>query len=291
MVGHIFWDPNPTAFTVPLIDHPIAWYGILFASGFLIGFYLLKSLFKRYAKAFTDRSDEDLNKKALLFCERLTVYVIVSTVSGARLGHILFYEKWSHYLSHPLDIIKTWEGGLASHGGVAGILIGLILFYKKNRQDFPIATIVRIIDLMVVPALPAATLIRIGNFINQEVLGVPGTVPWAIIFGHPIDGSFPTPRHPAQLYEAIFYFIAFLFFWRFFSKLLRPVGRLAGCFFVTIFSFRFLIEFIKEEQSRLVGEQWLTMGQWLSIPMILFGLILFITGVRKGREESIDLKV
>lgn len=290
MVSYIFWDPNPTAFTIPFINRPIAWYGIIFAIGFFIGFYLLMSLFKKYAKSCTDWSQEVLKKKALRFSERLTVYVIISTVIGARLGHILFYEKWSHYLSHPMDIIKTWEGGLASHGGVIGILISLILFYYRSRKEFPMLSIRRIVDLMVVPSLLVATLIRIGNFINQEVLGIPATIPWAIIFGHPIDGSFPEARHPAQLYEALFYFLSFIVFWRLFSKLLKPKGRLAGLFFITTFSFRFFIEFVKEEQSHLLGQQLLTMGQWLSIPMILFGVLLMIR-FRKEQEESIDQKV
>ncbi|MDJ0652316.1 MAG: prolipoprotein diacylglyceryl transferase [Simkaniaceae bacterium] len=285
MIDYIFWDPNPVAFTVPFLNRPIAWYGIIFAFGFFISFYLSMSLFKRYAATCTEWSQEVLNKKARLFSERLLVYVIISTVVGARLGHILFYEKWSHYLSHPLDSIKTWEGGLASHGGVVGILIGLMLFYARSWKDFPMLSFPRIIDLMVVPSLLVATLIRIGNFINQEVLGIPSTVPWAIIFGHPIDGSFPTARHPAQLYEGLFYFVTCLLFWRFFSKLSKPTGRLAGLVFVIIFSFRFLIEFVKEEQSHLLHEQWLNMGQWLSIPMILFGLTL-LTGLLRAKKPS-----
>lgn len=289
MVGYIFWDPNPTAFTIPFIDRPIAWYGIIFALGFFIGFYLLMSLFKKYAKASTDWSEKILKKKGLLFSERLTVYVIISTVIGARLGHILFYEKWSYYVSHPIDIIKTWEGGLASHGGVVGILLGLTLFYYRSRKDFPMLSIRRIIDLMVVPSLFVATLIRLGNFINQEVLGIFTGVPWAIVFGHPIDGSYSAPRHPAQLYEALFYFLSFIIFWRLFPRLLKPAGRLAGLFFVTTFTFRFFIEFVKEEQSHLLGKQLLTMGQWLSIPMILFGVFLMIR-LRKEPKGSIDLK-
>ncbi len=289
MVGYIFWDPNPTAFRVPFIDRPIAWYGIIFAVGFFLGFYLLLSLFKRYARTCSDWSEGVLKKKALLFSERLAVYVIIATVVGARLGHILFYEKWGDYLAHPFDIIKTWEGGLASHGGVVGILIGLTLFCFRSRKEFPFLSIRRIIDLMVVPSLFVGMLIRLGNFVNQEVLGVGATVPWAIVFGHPIDGSFPVPRHPAQLYEALFYFLSFILFWRLFSKLLYPAGRLAGLFFCTTFTFRFFVEFIKVEQSHLIGQQWLTMGQWLSIPMILFGAALMKRS-RKEREGSIDLK-
>ncbi len=291
MASSIFWDPNRTAFTIPFIERPIAWYGILFALGFFIGFYLMMFLFKADAKTRTDWPEAVLKKKARLFSERLTVYVIVSTVIGARLGHLVFYEQWSHYLSHPAAIIKTWEGGLASHGGVIGILIGLIFFYARSRNQFPGLSMRRIIDLLVVPSLFVATLIRLGNFMNQEVLGVPTSVPWAIVFGHPIDGSVPAARHPAQLYEALFYFVSCLVFWKVFSKALNPKktaadGRLAGLFFVTTFSFRFLIEYLKEEQSHLIGGHWLTMGQWLSIPLIVFGLLLLSVPKRRPHNHA-----
>lgn len=289
MLSYLYWDPNPTAFTLPVIRRPIAWYGIIFALGFFIGFYFLMSLFKRYARSVTDWSEEVLKKKALLFSERLTVYVIIATVIGARLGHILFYEKLSHYLAHPVDIVKTWEGGLASHGGVVGILIGITVFYFRSRKEFPMISIRRIIDLMVVPSLFVGTLIRLGNFVNQEVLGTASNLPWAVVFGHPIDGSAPIPRHPAQLYEALFYFATFLVFWRLFPKLVGRVGRIAGLFFISTFTFRFFIEFIKEEQSHLMGHQLLTMGQWLSIPMVLLG-IFFMIRSGTGQEEGARLK-
>ncbi|MCP5506237.1 MAG: prolipoprotein diacylglyceryl transferase [Chlamydiales bacterium] len=292
MIGSIFfyWDPNPTAFTIPLIGRPIAWYGILFALGFFIGFYFLMSLFIRYARERTDWSEEMLKKKGRLFSERLTVYVIISTVVGARLGHVLFYEKLSHYLAHPLDIVKTWEGGLASHGGVIGILIGITLFYFRSRKEFPFLSIRRIVDLMVVPSLFVGALIRVGNFINQEVLGTASSLPWAVVFGHPIDGSPPIPRHPAQLYEALCYFGMFVLLWRLFPRLVGKAGRLSGLLFISIFTFRFFIEFVKEEQSHLMGHQLLTMGQWLSIPMILLG-VFFMKRFGKEQEEEVDPKV
>lgn len=289
MLSYLFWDPNPTAITLPVIGWPIAWYGILFALGFFIGFYFLMSLFKEYAKGVTDWSEEVLKRKTLLFSERLTAYVIIATVIGARLGHILFYEKLSHYLAHPIDIVKTWEGGLASHGGVIGILIGITLFYFRSCKEFPMISIRRIIDLMVAPSLFVGTLIRLGNFLNQEVLGTGTTLPWAVVFGHPIDGSAPIPRHPAQLYEALFYFGAFVVFWRLFPKLVGKVGRVAGLFFISIFTFRFFIEFLKEEQSHLMGHQFLTMGQWLSIPMILLG-IFFMKRSGEAQGEGVDPK-
>lgn len=288
-LSYLYWDPSPTAFTVPLIKRPIAWYGILFALGFFIGFYLLMSLFKRYARGVTDWSEEALKKKGRLFSERLMIYVIIGTVVGARLGHILFYEKLGPYLAHPIAIIKTWEGGLASHGGVVGILIGITVFYLRSRKEFPMISIRRIIDLMVVPALFVAVLIRIGNFINQEVLGVASQVPWAVKFGHPIDGSLPVPRHPAQLYEALFYLGMFFLFWFLFSKLIKGTGRLAALFFISIFTFRFFIEFLKEEQSFLMGGDLLNMGQWLSLPMILLGCA-FMIRFGKGPVEGADRK-
>lgn len=281
------WDPDPICFKIPGLDHPIAWYGVLFALGFFVGFYLLRTLCKGYLRKVTDWSEEVIKAKALKFSEKLTVYVIVATVVGARLGHILFYEKLSDYLMHPLDILKTWEGGLASHGGVVGILIGIVLFYFRMRKDFPFLSVVRVIDLLVVPSLLVGTFIRLGNFVNQEVLGTVSTAPWAVVFGHPIDGSAPVPRHPAQLYEAGFYFLSFLFFWRLFPRLMEPKGRLAGLFFIVTFGFRYLVEYVKEEQSYIFGSDWITMGQMLSIPLILFGIILL---VRKGRRGEADLK-
>lgn len=275
MDNYFFWDVDPIAFTIPLINRPVAWYGILFAIGFFLAFYILISLLKK--------RDELEEKERFRFVEKLTVYVIVGTVVGARLGHILFYENLRDYLLHPLNILKTWEGGLASHGGAIGIFIALILFSLKMKK----LSVIRIIDFLAIPTLLVGTLIRIGNFINQEVLGTVTTVPWAIVFGHPMDGSFPAPRHPAQLYEALFYLVTFLTFWKLFPRLIPYKGRLAGLFFTAVFLFRFAIEFLKEEQSYLLGDPTFTMGQWLSIPFILLGAILLWRGYLKNRSIAL----
>ena len=291
MHNWLFWDPNPTPFVIPFINRPIAWYGILFALGFFIGFYLLKSLFKTYLKTVTDWGGDKIEIQSKLFSERLTVYVLIANVEGARLGHILFYEKWGDYFYHPLEILKTWEGGLASHGGVIGILIGIVIFHIRNRKEFPFLSVVRIIDLLVIPALLVGTFIRLGNFVNQEVLGTVTNAPWAVVFGHPIDGSISAPRHPAQLYEAIFYFMSFVGFYGFFRTLLLPRARLAGLFFIATFGFRFLVEYVKEEQSMIFGSSFLTMGQVLSIPMVFFGLFLALSKhFRKEQEGLADPK-
>src|SRR5690606_28472456 len=137
--------------------------------------------------------------------------------------------------------------------GVVGIIIGIALFLFRSRKDFPSLSIIRVIDLLVVPALLVATFIRLGNFVNQEILGTATHLPWGVVFGHPIDGSAPIPRHPAQLYEGVFYFLSFLVFWRLFPRLLYPVGRLSGIFFMVTFGFRFIVEFVKEDQSYFIG--------------------------------------
>jgi len=287
MVGWFFWDPNRIAFTLPVLHQPVMWYGILFALGFFIGFYIFQHLFQRFLFYYPELiKGKNIKDQAKIFSERLTFYIIVSTILGARLGHIIFYENWIYYLAHPLNILKTWEGGLASHGAALGICVGIIPFYYRNRKAFPMINIARILDLIIIPTLFVGTFIRIGNFINQEILGIVTTLPWAIVFGHPADGTAPLPRHPAQLYEACFYFIAFCFFWQIFPKMIRYSGRLAGLFFIVVFTFRFCIEFLKEEQSLLFSHHFLTMGQLLSIPMIFLGTGLYCLHIFKRKQRN-----
>ena len=267
----ISWNPSREAFTIPLFNHPVAWYGILFAFGFFVGFYIFVDIYSRY---LTPYPDQETLKRAKVFTERLTFYVLIGTLIGARLGDILFYEHIADYLQNPIRILKTWEGGLSSHGGVAGILIALTLLYVRVKNQISWITI---IDLLSIPTAFAAVCIRLGNFINQEILGTPTDLPWAITFLDPIDGSSIVPRHPVQLYEALFYLIVFIGLFSFFRRRLASVkpGLVGGIFFVLVFTFRFLIEYIKEKQSVYVDTSWLlSMGQLLSVPCILFGLFL-----------------
>jgi len=202
----VYWDPRPEIFRLPFVDWPILWYGVFFAVGFLLGFPLLVRLLE----------GEGLERKeAAALADRLTLYVVAGTVLGARLGHLLFYERPERYWSDPLVFLRIWEGGLASHGGVAGILLALFLFRRKIRSAFPSFSVLKLLDLLSIPAALAGGFIRIGNFFNQEVFGKPSTLPWAVVFGHPFDGSPPVPRHPAQLYEACFYFSLFALLWAF----------------------------------------------------------------------------
>jgi len=213
-----------------------------------------------------------LKKRSLLFADKATFYIVAGTLIGARLGDILFYQGWAEIARDPLIVFRIWEGGLASHGGAIGIFIALWLLSKKMSFSF-----LRLLDLVAAPAALGGMFIRIGNFFGQEILGTPTRLPWGVIFGHPVGREEAVPRHPVQLYEALWYglvFIALLWYFRRHPRLKEP-GRLAGALFVSVFSFRFLIEYFKVEQSRLIdAHAFLTMGQWLSLPAIAFGIFL-----------------
>lgn len=203
----IYWDPKPEIFMIPFFHWPILWYGVLFATGFALGFPIFVHLLVRYF-LLTDSKEREmkaLKKRALSIADQLTFYIVAGTVLGARIGHFLFYERPLEYIRDPLQLLRIWEGGLASHGGVVGIILATIFFSLKIRSKEKELTPLRLLDFLSVPAALAAVFIRIGNFFNQEVLGTPTDVPWAVLFGHPADRSLAVPRHPAQLYEALFY--------------------------------------------------------------------------------------
>ncbi len=269
----IYWDPNPDVFIIPVLNWPIKWYGLFFALGFAIGFSLFKNLLVRHFQRSSSEPISDLKKKALQITDRLTLYMVVATILGAKLGHFLFYEDPREYLQHPLEILLSREG-LASHGAAIAILLALWIFSRWSKKIDPTLDWLRLLDFISIPTALAGGFIRLGNFLNQEILGTPTQMPWGVVFGHPADGSFPLPRHPVQLYEAFVYFAIFFLLWRL-SQKATPKGRLIGLFLVLVFAFRFFFEFFKEEQSRLVGIAGaLTMGQWLSIPFILLGAAL-----------------
>ncbi len=278
-----YWDPNPDVFIIPGLNWPIKWYGLLFAAGFAVGLLIFHRILMRYFAA--RGSFPNAAELSAKISDQITLYIVVATIAGARLGHFLFYEKPADYLADPWDLLRLYKGGLASHGAAIAILIALWLFSRKTRAVDSKLTALRLLDFVCVPAAFAGGCIRIGNFINQEILGTVSNLPWAVVFGHPADGSFPAPRHPAQLYESLVYFAVFFLLWRLsFSKAgLLSKGRLSGLFLIFIFGFRLLFECFKLEQSRLVAKAPLiTMGQWLSIPFILLGIYLL---VRSSRDE------
>lgn len=286
MFSFIYWDPNPEVFVIPWLNWPILWYGVCFASGFAVGFLIFYILLFRALKIEGGETVSVLKKRAMFLTDRITVYMIASTILGARLGHFLFYESPSEYLSHPLEFFMIRKGGLASHGAAIGIVLGLFLFARRYKKDLGKIGTLGLLDLISVPAAFVGACIRVGNFVNQEILGTKTSVPWAVIFGHPMDHSLPVPRHPVQLYEALFYLIVFGILWRltYVSKYFLTSGRLIGLFLTLVFSGRFFLEFFKEEQSALLEKSFLTMGQILSVVPIFVGLYLWFR--RIGNSSS-----
>lgn len=272
MIAYLYWNPDSNLFILPYFEHPVKWYGFLFMLGFLLGYYLIIPPLKQY----TDNPQK--------LADRLLWYVLLGTVIGARLGHVLFYEP-EIYFANPFTILEVWKGGLASHGGTVGVILAILAFRLKSKVEAPNLTFLRIIDIVAVPTALVAFFIRLGNFFNQEIIGVQTTVPWAIIFGRPFDNVPVVPRHPSQLYEGIAYLLLFAVLWVLQKRHLSP-GKLTGIFLVWVFSARFLIEFTKELQSAVIDQSWLQMGQWLSVPFILLGVMLLTA---KKRLKVIDI--
>lgn len=252
----MIWDASPIAFSLELgpLQFAAHWYGLLFASTFIYGMVFFRYIYR------TENRPEDA-------VYDLVLYVIGGTVIGARLGHVLFYDP-AYFLANPLEILKIWQGGLASHGALIGILLGVWL-YSRSEHGEPFLWVCDRIG-MAVPL--SGCLIRIGNFFNSEILGLPTQVPWAVTFAN-IDRI---PRHPVQIYEALAYLAIFLIQLRHYLRYrgASPPGLLMGRFLLLVFGARFILEFFKEEQAAFDSLGGLTQGQWLSLPAMLAGLWL-----------------
>ncbi|MBO7571629.1 MAG: prolipoprotein diacylglyceryl transferase [Bacteroidales bacterium] len=287
---YFVWDADPVMFSIG--EHGIRWYGLLLAVGFLLGYIVLGRIMKKegYEQKQTDK---------------FAIYIILGCVIGLRLGHCLFYNP-GYYLSHPLEILKVWEGGLASHGGAIGILLAIWLYSRRSKMPY-----LESLDKVVVVVPLAGTFVRVGNFINSEILGVPTTLPWGVKFMRNIDdlneayivsngacpdlgvdclSDFMIARHPTQLYEAFFYIAMFFVFFLIYSKIAKnwKHGTFLGWFVLVLFGFRFLIEYTKTEQAEFIWNAPITMGQLLSIPFIIFGIVLVVRQYwKKGKTEPI----
>lgn len=257
MFSAIVWNVNPEV--IP--GFPIRWYGLLFASGFLIGYELLKKMFVRegYPVDWTD--------KAL-------VYTMVGTIVGARLGHVFFYD-WAAYSQNPIEILMIWKGGLASHGAAIGIILAMYFLSRNIKKSM-----FWILDRVVITVAQAGILIRIANLMNSEIYGKPTGSDWGFIFKR-VDPSL-LPRYPTQIFEAAGYALIFIFLWYSYLKtdIKDYVGKLFGYFLVLIFGTRFFWEFLKENQVGFEDNLALNMGQILSIPAVLAGLY-FIFSAKK----------
>lgn len=276
----IVWDVTPEIINGWKTPN---WYGILFVTGLTLGFFVVKRMYKQ-----ANMSEESLDK--------LVIYMVVATILGARLGHVLFYGPyWDQftedgylieegYFSHPLSIFKVWEGGLASHGGILAIAIALII-YSKRVINKPVYWI---LDRIAAPGAIGGAFIRLGNLMNSEIVGKESDVPWAFEFVHywneDIGMYDATPRHPAQLYEAIAYFIIFLIIMYMFWKMSawKKPGVIFGTFFILLFSARFFIEFFKVGQAARDAGLEINTGQWLSVPFILVGIYVLVKSLKQN---------
>ncbi len=288
MLGVIVWDPSRAMipWNIPILGRPILWYGFFFAIGFFVAYFLTVYFLKSYFDQHVTKDTKESKKNAKLLAEKALIYAVIGTLIGARLGDVFLYQNLQDFTRDPLSFFRIWEGGLASHGGALGVFVAFWLFYrsvKKHHKEVYLPFLA-LLDLVTIPVSFVGACIRLGNFFNQEILGVPTALPWGVVFGHPADGSFPCPRHPVQLYESFCYLCTGLILyglWRKDKSLQRP-GRLFGLFLVLLFSFRFLIEGVKEEQSVFFIPDVLTMGQWLSIPFVLSGVFILWKTRKRG---------
>lgn len=276
----ITWDVSPEIFNIG--GFSVRYYGVLFALAFILGYKIEEKMFK----------SEGLSQKWL---DKLWIYVAVATVVGARLGHCLFYD-WAYYSDHIVEMILpvrfepefrfTGYQGLASHGAAIGIIAGLWYYSRKVSHK----SILWVLDRAVIPIALAGFFIRTGNLMNSEIVGQATLMPWGFRFIHSGMPDPETPRHPAQLYEAICYlatfFVLMRFYWKTNAK--EKQGFLFGIFLVFVFTARFFIEFVKEDQEAFEASMVLNMGQLLSIPFVLIGVAAVCYSASRYRNRNVE---
>ena len=258
LLNSIIWDFDPVAFSIGNFE--IRWYGLMFATAFAFTFWLCLWMMKR------EKSD-------LTIPDTLLYYLAIATIVGARLGHCFFYEP-AYYLANPIEILKIRDGGLASHGAAIGILIALYFAAKKHKTTFWYMT-----DRVVVFVAITGVLVRLGNLFNSEIYGHVTTLPWGFIF---VQSGETLPKHPTQLYEALSYLIIFAgLLWYYIKQNYKPKdGILFGSFLILLFGARFAVESIKEVQVGFEENMMLNMGQILSLPFILAGIVILWLAIK-----------
>ena len=267
LLSYIDWNVSPVL--LPLGPIALRWYSLCFLATFVIGFYIMRDVFRSEGK-----SEEDLNS--------LVNYMVLGTLIGARLGHCLFYDP-GFYLSNPLEMVKFWHGtsfgisGLSSHGGALGIFSALYIYTRKREIPY-----IWMLDRIVIPTALGGLFIRLGNLFNSEIVGIPTEVPWAFVFTR-IDNL---PRHPAQLYESLGYGLIFVMLYTLYKRLRResPDGLLLGLFTLFAFAYRFFIEFVKERQANYGQDLPLSVGQLLSVPLVILGIFLVARAIQSARK-------
>jgi phosphatidylglycerol---prolipoprotein diacylglyceryl transferase len=263
IIEAIHWNVSPEIFHIGSLS--VRWYGLLFAASFYFGYILFTRFFK-------------LENVPIEVLDRLTIYMAVGTVVGARLGHCFFYEP-QDYLSNPIEILKIWHGGLASHGAAIGILLALLIFSLKEKRSY-----LWIVDRIVIVVALSGFFIRLGNLMNSEIYGTQTDLPWGFIF---VRENEYLPKHPTQIYEALAYLAIFgLLLWIYYRGKGKPKeGILFSLFLILVFTARFFIEFIKNEQVKIEQDMVLKIGQKLSIPFVLAGIILLVYSLYRKPVE------
>ncbi len=266
----ITWDVSPIIFSIGSFE--LRWYSILFVLGFFpIGYYIMQGFFKREGLPV-----ETLD--AMLFA------LLLGTLVGARLGEVLFYNP-GYYFAHPEKILMTWEGGLASHGGAVGVLIAMWWWVRKYGKKYNFGYI-WILDRLVIPICFAGALIRTGNLFNSEIYGDVTDLPWGFVY---VLRGEVLPKHPTQIYEALSYIVLGVSLITLYYKRLPKLktGTIFGIFLIGLFGIRFLIEFIKEPQQDFETDMILNMGQLLSLPFIIAGIIILIMSKKIGKPAML----
>jgi prolipoprotein diacylglyceryl transferase len=274
----IDWNPNPEIFKI--LEFPVRYYGLFFAMAFLAGFQVMTYIFKKEGRPIEQ-------------ADQLLLYAMVATVVGARMGHYFFYEfplLQADPMRFFVQMITPPFSGLASHGAAVGLFSAFYLYVRKN----PNQSYLYVTDRMVIVASLAGFFIRMGNLMNSEIIGKPTDLPWGFKFFrdyefNPMgDPAMVMARHPSQLYEALSCLVIFTFLMWFWSlkKAKTREGLMTGIFMVVLFGLRFFYEFLKENQSDFENQMALNMGQILSIPSVIFGLIVLFYSYKKANNKG-----
>lgn len=250
-------DFDPVAFSIGSL--PVRWYGLMYLLGFVTGWLLGRYRANKPGASWTTRDVDDL-----LF------YIALGIILGGRIGYVLFYS-FDALLQDPLMLLRLWEGGMSFHGGLLGVLTALFLFARKTHRR-----VFQVTDFAAPLVAPGLFFGRIGNFINGELWGRVTDVPWAMVFHAPNAGG--QPRHPSQLYEAALEgLLLFAILWLYSAKP-RPRMAVTGLFGLCYGLFRFAVEFVRQPDAHLgyLAFGWLTMGQLLSLPLVVLGLLMLV---------------
>lgn len=272
----VTWTADPVLFDIGFFS--LRWYALMFIVGFFIGSKLMEVYYKH----------DGVNPEKVY---TLFLYCFIGTIIGARLGHCLFYDP-GYYLANPIEMLKTWKGGLASHGGTLGVFLAVLVYARRDHRSA-----LWVLDRLGIAVAPVAALIRVGNLFNHEIYGHVTSMPWGFRFienvgawSHGAELKYTEPCHPTQIYEALCYLAVFAInaYLYYKTDARNRRGLLLGVFFTGVFGSRFLIEYVKNVQVPFEKGMILDMGQILSIPFIVGGIWLIVRAMRRPATANIS---